>query len=64
MYSARRVVRRNPATDLPQVKRKCESPLRDDRAKMRLDADVDDRAVAPPSLARACKILIFGIHRG
>ena len=26
MYSARRVVRRNPATDLPQVKRKCESP--------------------------------------
>jgi hypothetical protein len=27
MYSARRVVRRNPATDLPQVKRKCESPL-------------------------------------
>ena len=27
MYSARRVLRRNPATDLPQVKRKCESPL-------------------------------------
>jgi hypothetical protein len=36
--------------------------LRDDRAKMRLDADVDETAVVLPSLARACKILRFGIH--
>jgi len=42
MYSARRVVRRNPATDLPQVKRKCESPLQ----------DIDEYAVRVPGSQR------------